>query len=416
MKARTTSPWLVWGAGLGVYILVLFHRSSLGVAGPDAQARFGLTAAQLGAFVTVQLTMATVMQIPAGLLADRFGPRKLLIACTLTVGLSQIAFGFVESYPAALAARAVMGGADTLAFVALLRLGVGWFPAKLFPLTTSLSGLAGTIGALVATLPLTASLAEWGWTRTFVVAGAISVLYVVFLLRPAGEAPNAAELVVASEGGGGRVRRDLRDSWHDPVGRMAFWLHWSTMAAPYVFGLLWGYSYLNGGLGYSPTKASSLMALFIIGNLVSNAVLGPVAARWPRRRVAVGVGVSLACVLGWVLLISWPGRPPEAVVAGIIFVFACCAPLASISFMLVRDVTPTARVSTASSLVATAGYGCAIFIAFAVGFVLDLVDGDGPRSEGAYRWAFALLLALTVLGLAQTFRWQRRVRAVGARP
>ena len=110
---------------MGVYVLVLFHRSSLGVAGPEAQARFGIGAAELGTFLTVQLAMAALMQLPAGLLTDRFGPRRMLIVCTVTVGVCQIAFGFVDSYPAALIARAVMGGADTLAFVAVLRLGVG---------------------------------------------------------------------------------------------------------------------------------------------------------------------------------------------------------------------------------------------------------------------------------------------------
>ena len=97
--APVLRPWLVWGAGAGVYVLAVFHRSSLGVAGPEAQARLGLTATQLSLFVMLQLGMYAAMQVPTGIMVDRFGPRRMLLAATLVMGSAQLLFAFVAHVP-----------------------------------------------------------------------------------------------------------------------------------------------------------------------------------------------------------------------------------------------------------------------------------------------------------------------------
>ena len=67
--------WAVWGAALLVYVLAVFHRSSLGVAGVLAAERFHITSAQLATFTMVQLLVYAAMQVPVGVALDRFGKR-----------------------------------------------------------------------------------------------------------------------------------------------------------------------------------------------------------------------------------------------------------------------------------------------------------------------------------------------------
>src|SRR4051812_37683732 len=104
--------WSVWLVGLLVYMLAGFHRSSLGVAGLAATERFDISAAQLATFTMLQLLVYAGMQIPVGLLVDRFGSRSVMLVGLTLMTVSQTGFALADSYPVALLARAGVGIGD----------------------------------------------------------------------------------------------------------------------------------------------------------------------------------------------------------------------------------------------------------------------------------------------------------------
>ena len=408
--------WLVWGVGAGVYVLAVFHRSSLGVAGPAAQARLGLTAAQLATFVMLQLGMYAAMQVPTGIMVDRFGPRRMLLAATTVMGCAQLLFSVVDTYPLALLARGLLGVGDAMTYISVLRLAAGWFPARHYPVITALTGFLGSMGNLVATLPLTGILHAFGWTATFAVAGTLSLAYSVLLLRKATEAPfrEAGQIASAGPVQGRRVRDEVQQAWRTPAGRLGFWVHLTTMAGPTVFGALWGYPYLTQALGYSPALASSMLMLMVLVGLVANLTIGVAVARRPVIRTPLAAAVALACLIAWMVLIGWPGgHPPLPVVAGVVAVLAVAGPASAVAFMLARDYNPRHRISTATGMVNIGGFCGAMIGAIAVGKVLDLVEPDAARySAEGFRWAFGVLAALTAFGLFRLVTWWLRTRAV----
>src|SRR4051794_510872 len=71
--------WLMWALGLSAYCIAVFHRASLGVAGPLAQQRFGATAAVLSLFLVLQLAVYAGLQVPVGVLLDRVGSRRMIV-------------------------------------------------------------------------------------------------------------------------------------------------------------------------------------------------------------------------------------------------------------------------------------------------------------------------------------------------
>ncbi len=85
VERRLRQAIAVWVVGLLVYLLAVFHRSSLAVAGLAAADRFDIGASQLATFTMLQLLVYAAMQIPVGLLVDRFGPRAVLLAGALTL-------------------------------------------------------------------------------------------------------------------------------------------------------------------------------------------------------------------------------------------------------------------------------------------------------------------------------------------
>ena len=411
-RSRAAS-WWVWTIGAGVYFLAVFHRSTLGVAGPQAVQRLDLSAAQLSSFVMLQLGVYAAMQVPTGILVDRFGPRRMLLAATLTMGAAQLLFSQVHSYPLALLARGLLGCGDAMTYVSVLRLVAGWFPGRRYPVMVTLTGLAGMTGNVLATVPLTFLLAGLGWSTTFAIAGALSLSYAVLLLRPGIAAPYRHGARTDGIPGGRRVLDDVRGAWRLPAGRLAFWVHLSTMAGPTAFAVLWGFPYLTQALHYPPATASSLLLVLVVGGVLANLALGPLLGRRPVIRGPLAVAVALACLAGWLTLILWPGGlPPFGVVLAVVAVFSVGGPASSVGFLLARDYNPLHRVSTATGLVNIGGFCGAVLMVFAVGQILDRVEpGVAAHSVNAFRLAFVAIAAITAFGIFRMTTWLLRARA-----
>ena len=168
--------WAIWAVALSVYILAVFHRSSLGVAGLLAAERFHIAATQLAFFTVLQLLVYAGMQIPVGLLLDRYGAKRMLLTGLVLMTAGQLAFAFATSFATAVPARAVLGAGDAMVFVSVLRLVTAWFLVRQAPMVTQLTGQLGQLGAIAAAGPLALALDRLGWTRTFAMASSVGLV------------------------------------------------------------------------------------------------------------------------------------------------------------------------------------------------------------------------------------------------
>ncbi len=135
-----------WIVAATVYFLAVFHRSSLGVAGLLAEQRFGITAAQLGAFVA-----AADRRVRRDADPDRRAGRPLRSAPAAAVAaalmaLGQLLFAVAPSYPLALLARGLLGCGDAMTFISVLRFAAGKFSARRYPVLLSITGTIGIVG------------------------------------------------------------------------------------------------------------------------------------------------------------------------------------------------------------------------------------------------------------------------------
>ena len=242
--------WVIWLVGLSVYVLAVFHRTSLGVAGLLAAERFHINAAQLATFTVVQLTVYAAMQIPVGVLIDRFGSKRLMFTGLTLMTVGQFWFAFAGSFPVGIAARVLLGAGDAMIFTSLLRLVAVWFRVKQAPFVTQLTGMVGQVGAIAAAAPLAAALATWGWTKSFATAASIGVVLGVLLLLLVKDSPYRGEAVERI-----KVRalaRTLGEVWGNPGTQLGLWVHFTAQFGATVFTMLWGYPFLVSGEGLSP--------------------------------------------------------------------------------------------------------------------------------------------------------------------
>jgi predicted MFS family arabinose efflux permease len=412
LRRRRAAALRRWAVAVAVYLVAVFHRTSLGVAGLQAATRFGITPSQLSVFVMLQLGVYAAMQIPTGLLVDRYGPRRLLVAAAGTMALAQGLFALAHSYPIALLARGLLGLGDALTFVSVLRVAAGQFAPRRYPVVVAVTGTLGSVGNLAATVPLTVLLRDAGWTPAFLIAALASVVSgtVVYLmlprspLPPRGDGATAAQLRAGLRAVNGRVRT----AWSLPGTRAGFWLHFTAMSMALMFGVLWGVPFLVQAEGYSRDEASSLLLLSVLVTIVIGPLIGYLTGRYRATRVPVAIAASLATVLGWYLVLAlFDGPVPRWLLVLLVLVTAAGIPISSIGFALARDYNGPAIVGTASGVVNVAGFVAAILCCLAVGWSLQIA---GAADRDSYRVAFAAAVTVQAVGLLQMVRWWLRAR------
>jgi MFS family permease len=401
-----------WLAATFVYVTAAFHRSALGVAGLDAVDRFGISTGALSAFVLVQLGVYAAMQIPTGVLVDRYGSRRLLLVASSLMATAQLLFAVAPTFSIALAARLLLGAGDALTFVSILRHVTNHFSAKRYTLIIGLTGVLGAVGIMAATVPLNAALGALGWTPTFGAASIASVVafILVWLLVPGQDrmAPGARRPPGALRDVLDRVADNVTAAWSNSATRAGFWLHYSTMAFAVMFGVLWGVPYLIAQ-GYSRAEASATLTLSVVAGTLGSIGVGIVFSRFRAARVPFALFVSFATIAGWSwLVLGFNGTPPRGLIAFAVAATAIGGPASAIGFALARDYNPADLVGTASGIVNVGGFLSGILTSVVVGQVLNFV---GAEDSDAFRIAFGLAVLVQAVGFFQALRWYRRLRA-----
>ncbi len=406
--------WAVWFVAASAYAVTVLLRGTLGVAGLTAADRFGITASALASFTVVQLVVYAAMQVPAGILLDRYGSRRMLIASALILVVAQTLFSLAASYPLALLARALHGAGDALVFISVLRVGVLWFPVLRQPMMSQLVGILAGAGAIASQVPLAWALQEFGWTPAFAAMGLFSLLIAVAVAvfvkdTPYDVRPGRTKMPAA------QVLSTLKRAWREPGTRLGIWTHFTTSFPPLTFGLLWGFPFLVRGEGLTPGAAAGLLTLLTVLAMLVGPVVGRYAARYPFYRSWIVLAVVGATSATWTVVLLWPGRAPMPVLVLLVAVLAAGGPGSNLGFDYARTFNPATRFGAANGIVNGGGYVATLVGLAAVGVVLDLSSGGVAPGVADFKWAFATQYALWGLGTVQIVRHRRMARAALAR-
>lgn len=412
--------WLVWGIGVFAYLTAVTHRTSFGVAGLVATDRFDATASALSAFTVIQLVVYAVLQIPVGVLVDRFGPRLMIAtgAALMTVGQLQLAAA--ESVPAGVAGRILVGAGDAMTFIAVLRLIPLWFPTHRVPILTQLTGQLGQLGQLISIAPFALLLATAGWGAAFVGLAALGVLACVLSMALIRNVPPGTVLPTVRSGLK-ETAVNLTTAWRQPGTQLGMWSHFATQFSGTVFVLTWGYPFLVSGQGLDAGTTTWLLSLFVVVGLVCGPFLGSWVGRHPLRRSTMVLTVTLAIMVAWSAVLVHPGPSPLWLLVALILVLAIGGPASMIGFDFARTFNPSHRVGTATGIVNVGGFAAALVTMYMVGLILDLLNGAGFSQDGlysldAFRIAFSFQLLVLAIGFAMVLRIRGRVRrAMAAR-
>lgn len=406
--------WLVWGVGVFAYLIAISQRTSFGVAGLAATERFGATASALSAFTVIQLVVYAALQIPVGVMVDRFGPRIMIATGAALMAVGQLQLAAATTVPAGVVGRIFVGAGDAMTFIAVIRLIPLWFPVRRVPVLTQLTGQLGQFGQLISIAPFALVLHSAGWSPAFLGLAALGVLACVLaaaLLRdsPVG-APSATTKRSFKETGS-----DLGTAWRQPGTRLGLWSHFATQFSGTVFVLTWGYPFLVSGQGLSTATASVLLSLFVVVGIIFGPFLGSWVGRHPLRRSTMVLAVSFAIIAVWLAVLLPAGPAPLWLLVVLVLVLAIGGPASMIAFDFARTFNPTHRIGTATGIVNVGGFFAALVTMYMIGLILDLLNAAGAFSGGlysldAFRVAFSFQFLVLGIGVFAVIATRRKVR------
>jgi MFS family permease len=402
--------WTVWGVALAAYMVAVLHRTSLGVAGLDAADRFGIGASALASFAVLQLLVYAGLQVPVGLLLDRFGSLRLIVSGALLMAAGQALLAVAEGVPGAVLARVLVGAGDAMTFISVLRLLPQWFESRRVPVITQLTALVGQLGQLLSAVPLAALLAGPGWTTGFLSAAAAGVFVAVLAAVALHDSPqrrmNTGEAATAR-----RLGTDLVTAWRHPGTRLGLWTHFTTQFPGTVFALIWGYPFLIAGEGLSRAAASALLSVFVLSGIVAGPLIGVLVQRHPLRRSWLVLGVISANALGWAAVLAWPGRAPLPLLVLLVLALSLGGPGSMIGFEFARTFNPPNRLGTATGIVNVGGFVASLITILLIGVVLDLrTGGAGGYDLTDFKPALTTQYAVGLVGVAGILRTRRLAR------
>jgi sugar phosphate permease len=403
--------WFIWGLAVLAYAVAVFHRGSLGVSAVEAQHRFGASAAALSLFSVLQLAVYASLQVPVGVLLDRYGTRVMVAAGGIVMAAGQALLGTTTNISLAVLARALVGAGDAMTFISVLRLIPTWFAPKRAPVVTQLTGILGQLGQVAAAYPLVALLKAFGWSSAFLGAAAVSLVVVAAVLATLRDSPPGTT-VQRTAISLPAVRQTLGESWHEPGTRIGLWTHFVAQFSGNVFGLLWGYPFLVVGQGLSPTTAGLLISLLVLVGMGVGPLLGTLAAGWPFRRSILVFAIVGASAVTWAVVLLWPGRSPLWLLIVLVVVLASNGPGSLLGFDYARTENPAARLGSASGIVNVGGFVASLISILAIGTILDLLTPGGRTdySLSSFRWAFSFQYVLWAVGLVGVWRHRRSLR------
>ena len=173
-------PRLRWSIGvlLGVGVLInYFDRINLSVAAPQLKHDFGLSDGELGWLFSGFFWSYALLQIPTGMILDRFGVTKVNRVSTLFWSLISSATAFASGFGSIFGARILLGAVEAPGFPASAKATGYWFPRQERALATSIFDAAAKFSNVIGVPLVALAVVHFGWRWGFGITGVLSLIY-----------------------------------------------------------------------------------------------------------------------------------------------------------------------------------------------------------------------------------------------
>jgi len=397
-EAPSMLPLLAWLTGAVFFFFAWVLRVSPSIIVEDLMREFAVGGAVLGNLSALYFYGYSGMQLPVGMLLDKFGPRRLMTLSALICAAGCLLFATSTTYWGVGVGRFLIGATAAFSLVGAMAVAGQWFPPQRFALLSGLAMMFGMAGGVLGQAPVSLAVDALGWRNTHLVIAAFIVLIAMaawLTVRDRNTRPKSAGAIGIRSGVAAVLGN--RQTWYNAISGLAG-------AGPILaFAGLWGVPFLGLAYGLERTDAAGVASMMIMGFGVGAPLSGLLSDRLGRRKPPVIAGLTL-CTVALALLVFVPGLPLWGA-ATLCFLTGLGGSVQIANFAAVRESNPVHLSGTAIGVVNGLVTGAGALFQPLIGWLLDLA-WDGRIGEGVrlykiadYQFAFSALLVGTIVGV-----------------
>ncbi|CAB5080051.1 Uncharacterized MFS-type transporter [Olavius algarvensis associated proteobacterium Delta 3] len=404
----------MWGLGALFYLMGFFQRVAPAVMTEELMREFQISAAALGNLSAYYFYSYAAMQIPTGIISDRWGPRRLLSTGATIAGIGTMMFALSSAILWAGIGRFLIGGSVAVAFVGCLKLANCWFPPRYYAMVSGMALFFGIIGAVFAGPPLRLLMDHFSW-RSIIVASAIVTFGIAaaiwIFVRDYPTEKGYSDMVIGPQ----TCTVDSREPILSGIVEvfryrntaLLFVIPGAVVGSVLTFSGLWGVPFLTTHHHLPTSQAAVLTSAVLVAWAIGGPLFGWLSDRWGNRKRLYIVGLALM-FLGWGVAL-FINDLPFYVLVGALLVAGFSSGCMIISFAFAKESVPGRLAGTISGVVNMGTMTGPMLLQPAVGWMLDqkwqgqMQAGVRVYGQEAYQAGFSLMLAWILLSLVLLF-------------
>ncbi|MGM0903463.1 MAG: MFS transporter [Bacillota bacterium] len=388
-KQNSLYRWVVFGLVLFTYLFMSAQRTAPGLITNEIMRDFQVTASTIGLLASIQFFVYTGLQIPMGILADRYGPNFFLIIGAILTGMGTIIYSLGTHEFVLFFARILTGIGDATIWVNMVLILGRWFNAKEFTRLIGVAAMTGSLGFLLATVPLSALIDFLGWRTAFFSSGVLLCLCGILLYVVLVKVPNHSVFTkkeIHREKTMVLLKRIIsnRQAW------ALFLCHFGLVGTYVGFIGSWAVPYGMNMYGMTRSDASQLVLIGLVGALIGAPLSGYISSRLGMIKRPY-IMVHLMIVLCWSTFLFTNANPPVHFLVILFFVIGLMYGANALTFATVRQSFPLNESGIASGFANTGGFLSAVLLPVIFGLVLDHFQG--------YYYGFITPVVFSMIGL-----------------
>jgi sugar phosphate permease len=358
---------------------------------------FNVTATTIGLLTSIQFFVYTGLQIPMGIMADRFGPNFFLICGALLTGLGTILYSLGTHEVVLFMARVLTGTGDATIWVNMVLILGQWFNAKEFTKLIGVTAMMGSLGFLVATVPLSLFIDFLGWRVAFFSVGLLLctcsiLLYFVLLKKP------KQTLFIKKEMGREKTWALVCRIFSSRQAWALFLCHFGIVGTYVGFISSWGVPYGMNVYGMTRSDASQLIMIGLIGALIGAPLAGLISSKLDMIKRPYFV-VHVILLLTWSIFLLFKGNPPFLLLITLFFIIGLAYGANALTFAAVRQSFPIKEAGIVSGFANTGGFLSAVLLPSIFGAVLDYFQLSTGSIDKGYYFGFIIPVVFSMIGL-----------------
>lgn len=364
----------MWGLAAGLYMIGFFHRVYPAVIGPELMRDFAINASALGNLSAVYFYSYAAMQFPTGVLADRFGPRRVLTGGALLAAMGTFLFAFSHNFFLAGFGRLLVGGAVAVGFVTMIKLASHWMAPHRLTLVTGVAFFLGVGGALSAGYPVTALMTVMDWRWIIGVLGVMTLSLSVLIWRLVRDDPEelgySSHMAVRSASHRQSVRTNLAAAMGTRESYLLLFAAGGLCGAVLAYAGLWGVPFLTDTVGLSRSAAALHCSTMLLSFASGGPVLGTVSEHIRHRKPVYLIAVPLSLLAWWLLVFQTPQGAISLAALHIVAGFGCGGAVI-LCYSHGREAVPLHAAGTMTGLINMGATGGAMLLQPLIGLLLD---------------------------------------------